>query len=274
MDIILSACEAMGIYSYKKMRQGVRSAMKYFVLTIFVCLLIQVTASRAGKMIWHEGTTSKYFDSAPASELLSAPEYKTYRKLIREMDCGPAALLLNKAFIRRYPQFIDAAAPRGLQFGRWYTFYVSEKFPDPDFCMASLGLKQHEMMLARDGTKIGKFFTGDMRKPPLLYWKDWRYRDTFVLGLIMRATQDHKPALLEIAKLAKRGDVFNNGPDFEFYLIKRACHLGASCAPFDGRLKKLEKMVRAEKIRFAAQTAKKKNIVLEMVYGKIRPELR
>ncbi len=224
--------------------------------------------------MWHEGVKSKYFDSAPASELLSAEDYKVYKKQIKNLDCGPAALLLNKAFVRRYPQFSDAVAPRGTQFVRWFSFYVSHEFPDLDFCIDSLGLKHHEMMLSEEGIKIGKFFTGDLRKPPLLYGKEWRKRDTFVLSLIMRATQDHKPALLEVAKLARRGDVFKLGPDFEFYLIKRACHLGTSYAKYKKRLMELKKLGQPAKIKFAAQMAKKKNIVLEMVYGKIRPELK
>jgi len=248
--------------------------MKSTILTACIFLLWQATASSAEKMMWHEGVESKYFDSAPASELLSAPDYKTYLNLIKRMDCGPAALLLNKAFVRRYPQFSDAAAPRGDEFHRWFVYYVSHEFPDLDYCMDSLTLKHKEMMLAEDGTKIGKFFTGDMRKPPWRYRRAWRERDTSILSLLMRASQDHKPALQEIAKLAKRGDVFELGPNFEFYLIKRICHLGGPCALYEGRIKKLEKLIPAEKSKLTAQMAKKKNIVVKMVYGKVRPELK
>ncbi len=248
--------------------------MRAIILTACICSLFHTAASATDRMIWHEGFESRYFDSVPARELLFPADYKAYRKLIRNMDCGPAALLLNKAFVRRYPQFSDAAAPRGPQFIRWFTAYVSHEFPDLDFCMDSLRLKHHEMMLAEEGTKIGKFFTGDMRKPPLLYGKEWRKRDTLVLSLITRAAQDHKAALLETAKLARRGDVFETGPEFEFYLIKRVCYLGESCATYEKRLKELKKRIQPEKIRFATQMSQKKNIVLEMVYGKARPELK
>lgn len=230
------------------------------------------TASLAERMMWHEGVHRKYFNSAPASELLTAIEFKTYQKLIKQLDCGPAALLLNKAFVRRYPQFSDAAAPRGLQFVQWFVHYVSREFPDLDYCKDSLDLKHHEMMLAEDGTKIGKYFTGDMRKPPLLYFDKWRNRDTSVGSIILRAARDHIPAILEIAKLARRGDVFELGADFEFYLIKRACHLGYPCAQREERLKELEKLFSPEKSKLTAQMAKQKNIVLEMVYKKNRKE--
>ncbi len=240
--------------------------MRYVIMTSFI--FFSATASWAEKMMWNEGIETKYFDSAPASVLLTASKYKAYRKLIKDMDCGPAALMLNKAFVQRYPQFSDAAAPRGPQFIRWYVHFVSHEFPDLDFCMDSLKLKHHEMMLAQDGTKIGKYFSGDMRKPPLLYFDEWRDRDHYVESIILRAAQDHKPALLEIAKLAKRGDVFELDPDFEYYLIKRACHLGASCVIYEERLKILEKMAVPEKIKQGAQMAKQKNIVLDMVYGR------
>lgn len=242
--------------------------MRYMIWSVILCSFFLVKASLAEKMMWHEGKVSKYFDSVPAGELLTAPEYRAYRKLINQMDCGPAALLLNKAFVKRYPQFSDAAAPRGPEFMRWFVFYVSREFPDLDFCMDSLELKYHEMMLAQDGTNIGRFFTGDMHKPPLLYRREWRERDTSILSILTRAARDHIPAILEIAKLAKRGDVFDIGADFEYYLIKRACHLGAPYATYEMRLKELEKLVSPEKIKLATQMARQKNVVLEIIYGK------
>jgi hypothetical protein len=237
--------------------------MRTTILTVFLHLFIMTTASIAEELMWNEGSVSKYFDSAPASQLLSTSKYEAYQKLINKKDCGPAALLLNKAFVKRYPQFSNVAAPRGEQFIRWFVYYVSHEFPDLNFCMDSLELKQHEMMLAQSGTKVGKYFRGSFRKPPLLYWEGWRKRDRFVRGIIHRAAKDHPPALLEIAKLVRRGDVFKLGADFEFYLIRRACHLGIPCKAHKKRLNELKKSISPENATRMASLASSENIVLK-----------
>ena len=240
--------------------------MRTIILAVLLQLFVMATMSIAKEIRWYD---EGGFKSAPASELLSVPEYKTYQKLISEKDCGPAALLLNKAFVKRYPQMSDAAAPRGAKFMRWFVHFVSLKFPDLDFCLDSLKLKHVEMYLAQDGTKIGKYFRGDLRKPPLLYWKEWQDRDHFVGSIVLRAAKDHPPALLEIAKLVKRGDVFDLKSDFEFYLIKRACHLNYPCEAYTTRLNELENAISPDIAKQMTLLASSENIVLKKL-GRIK----
>ena len=125
------------------------------------------------------------------------------------------------------------------------------------------------MNLAEGGTKIGKYFRGDLRRPPLLYSKEWQDRDHFVHGIILRAAKDHPPALLEIAKLVRRGTVFDLGSDFEFYLIKRACHLGYRCEAYDKRLNELKKSISPKFALRMTSLASAENIVLKKL-GRIK----
>ena len=158
------------------------------------------------------------------------------------MKCDEAYSLLNKAFVSHYPQYEHATENGGTGYRDWRAHIVPLYYPDADLCSDVENLQFSEMLAKRIGAKIGAYVYGKQWREnlPINYNETWASRDWMIGGIITLASDGHHPALIELAKLHQRGDVFEAGPEAEYYLLKRACHYNVRCEEIMSRIAELE----------------------------------
>jgi len=241
--------------------------MNRIVVLAMTALVAFAAPSHSDELRYVKDRAFHYFDAAPLPELFSSKDFAKYQTFLKEENCPAAAAMLNLAFIERYPQFSNVGIGRS-NFNFWYKIYVPYKYFSLHFCVVKDQLRRVEKKIVTSDKPVGFY---SLRRPPP--WPDgyeplWRDRDIAVHGFITLASLDYIPGLLALANLVVRGDVIDLGRDFEFYLIKRACHLGHDCSDFKVRFSELEKLVPPEKQSSAANNAKRHNMVEELVFDR------
>ncbi|MGI9370980.1 MAG: hypothetical protein ACR2OJ_00665 [Hyphomicrobiales bacterium] len=178
---------------------------------------------------------------APAKEIFDGEDYQTYRSLLKQLKCDEAISLLNKAFVAHYPQYNHAAEPDGRTYSDWKALAMSHYYPEASFCSSVEYLEIFEDSAKREGKPLGLFVEYVKRwSPPSNYNDAWSSRDSMIGGIVDSADHGHHPALIELAKLHQRGDVFEAGPEAEYYLLKPACHCNVRCEEIMPRIAELE----------------------------------
>ena len=118
-------------------------------------------------------------------------------------------------------------------------------YPAAALCEGLQQLSDQEEITRKTNAPIGVYLSGKRRKEPKPegYKKSWFFRDIIISTIFDLAVDGYHPALPEIAKLYRRGDIFEAGPEAEYYLLKRACHFGVMCAELAPRIGELEKQI-------------------------------
>ncbi len=201
----------------------------------------------------------RFFESAPAEELMSKNEYKYYTRALEKLDCDLAGILLNTAFIRNYPQFEqarlkhDCLSDRGC--AHWSRF-SGFSFDEYGFCKRVSDFNEAEYEIRIHDMTPPKF---NMR----LYWQSKRdenywvgMRDSSIVLIYYLADADYIPALLKIGELLRRGDVLISSIEAEYFVLRRACFLGyEQCSGLEPRLAELQNMLAPDRITLLEETS-------------------
>lgn len=202
------------------------------------------------------------FDYLPAKDLMSESEYKYYQMALSNLDCDVADLLLNTAFIQQYPKMQRYRLVQDCDHDKGcsdWEFNVVSMFVEYGYCEALSNFKKAEyeirihdwtapkatMTLSIDGQKYDN------------YWI--KQRDLMLVMMAGIAQKDFVPALLKIAELLHRGDVFVPSIEIEYYALNRACYVGyEKCDDLAPRLTELKKELSPERAESIEQQANAK----------------
>jgi len=215
---------------------------------VFFCtwLFVQCSgAALAEEFFSFDGENVYMAELAGAKDVLGSERHKTYMELLRRGECDDAISLLNKAFVAYYPQYAHATENGGRGYRDWLAHVVSDVYPAAALCSKLENLSAQEKITKELYAPIGVYLSGKRRKEPKPegYKKSWFFRDIIISNIIQLAVDGYHPALPEIAKLYRRGDLIEAGPKAEYYLLKRACHFGVMCAELAPRIGELEKQI-------------------------------
>lgn len=224
-----------------------------------LCLIAETAAEAPLDFLFKEDGTYAPFETKPAKELMTAAELAEYQSSLRDLECDAAALDLNKAFVRAYPQFARALKKEGVKYDRNYsawTGYAFSRFHEFGFCVLICHLQEIEKEITALAISPPKYVfrefgqTIENDHPPV------RSRDLSIRSLVRLAHEGHTPALVKIAEFVRRGDLFDVGANVEFYLLTRACHLGHDCTAIDARLNELAALLPAGRREAVANKAR------------------
>ena len=207
----------------------------------------QVSLERTKVLLFDETGTPRIYPSKPANEFLSGKEFRDYSLALERFDCDLASRILSVAFVRENPSFRPPASapscPGGSECHNWSGF-IRLRFPEYGFCAAVVGLNSIEAEIRAQNIVPPKY-----KKAPE-WWIETQYdndliesRDYKLAVLISLARNDHKPALLKLADLVRRGDVFNVGGDVEYFLRVKACSGEDVCPGQEARLADLRQQL-------------------------------
>jgi len=213
--------------------------------------LAEVQTVDSEQLLFGTDSDRSRFKTKPAQELMSKREYHAYRQALDSLDYDAAGKLLNSAFIREYPQFKRARLKPDCfkdRDCRYWAMYANSTFLEYGYCWSMLEFQttQHELSLKN-------------LKPPKFAQKPWpkkthysnrwvRRRDGALTVMIGQAELNHTPALIKLASLVRRGDVFHADDEIEYYLLQRACHSGGDCAAISSRMAELSGRIAPERI--------------------------
>ncbi len=192
------------------------------------------------------------FESKPARELMTPKEFEDYDRALKEWDCAAANRVLNKAFVRHYPLFKDALmvsqCRRSPHCHHW-RMYSQSQFREYGFCVTMTGFRKAEDEIRRQRIPQQKFrMKAGWREETVYDNTSVEARDHNINVLISKARLSYRPALVKLAELVRRGDLFNAGEDVEYYLRKRACIVGEHCRQPDQRMEELRTHIGAKRV--------------------------
>ena len=202
------------------------------------------------QLMWGTDHNKSRFKSKPARKLMTMSDYKTYRRALKALDCESAGRLLNRSFIRQYPQFSRARlVPECLKNRdcRYWLIYANSSFLDYGFCRALSGLNNAENDLRERDIVPPKFALRPWPQKTKYANQFVRRRDEALALLISQAELGYLPAMTKLAALIRRGDVFNAGDEAEFYILQRGCVTSGDCAVLAHRLAELRKQIAPER---------------------------
>jgi hypothetical protein len=187
-----------------------------------------------------------WFESKPAKAMMSAGEFRRYDRALSSLDCPTAAQILNTAFIRTYPQYARARLKPDCSGDLdcfYWEHYAAVYFDEFGFCVSLRDFRERDRELREKNPKPPKF--------ALKYdAKDYRYddrlleaRDLSLSGIIGNVSSGYEPARKMIVRLLRRGDVFNAGPEVEYYLLRRGCVEEPDCSSSQDRLAELRAQI-------------------------------
>ena len=209
------------------------------------------------------------FESKPAQDLMPKSEYARYLAALNELKCEAAEQILNAAFVREYPQFARARkkkdTPVDFDYEAW-SRYADTEFDEYSFCLSYSWLRETEERLRVRGVSIPKYTHYGQAEQGHYDNRLIEGRDLSLRAMLDIARDDYIPALIALAELVRRGDVFDAGPDMEFYLITRACHLGHDCAKLRGRVDELNDMLSASRRDELTKQAHAKSSIVDYVF--------
>ncbi|PHS27016.1 MAG: hypothetical protein COA84_05025 [Robiginitomaculum sp.] len=197
------------------------------------------------------------FKSMPAKELMSDGEFKYYTQAVENLECELASILLNRAFIRQYPQF-DRTKLKRQCLGDKECFYWEASsgviFDGYAYCKAASGfnMDEYEIRIQRlTPPKFNaRFILDDVQYDN--YWVEMR--DHNIAMLIGLAKRDYILALIKIGELLQRDDVFVQSKEVEYYVLSRACFLDdEACADLVPRLAELKSALPLERATLVEQ---------------------
>lgn len=221
--------------------------MKFNYLKLFVLAagIFLAHPALGEELFWYEGNKVHVAELAPAAVILGLERNVVYQELLEQKKCYQAMKLLNTAFREYYPQYAEAVKPYGRHYNEWRAFVVRENFHALAYCKDLTGFEAKERDIARTKTAVGPFLILKLAgkpKPPE-YGRLWRDRDEYLVGFLSLAFDGYHEVLLKLAEIVRRGDIFEAGPEAEYYLLRRACHFGVDCAAHGPRIAELEKLV-------------------------------
>lgn len=202
------------------------------------------------QLMWGTDHNKSRFKSKPARELMTMSEYETYRRALKALDYESAGRLLNRSFIRQYPQFRRARlVPDCLKSRdcRYWLIYANSSFLEYGICRALLGLGRAENDLRQHGIIPPKFALQPWPLETKYANQFVRRRDEALALLISQAALSYLPAITKLAELIRRGDVFNAGDEAEYYILKRGCVTNGDCAVLAHRLAELREKITPER---------------------------
>jgi hypothetical protein len=191
------------------------------------------------------------FRSKPARALMSDAEFRRYTQALQLLDCETAGAVLNTAFIRLYPQFQRARLkPRcgSDRDCRYWRHYANVNFKEFGYCIAIVKLRTAEQELRQRNVVAPKFALKPWRQRTEYenYWVEARDRNLAIL--ISQAETNYTPALIRLAALVRRGDIFNADEVAEYYILRRACILGHDCTTLAHRLAYLRRLIAPKRL--------------------------
>jgi hypothetical protein len=209
------------------------------------------------------------FESKPANDLMTKAEHERYLAALSELECETAEQILNGAFVREYPRFTRARkkkdTPVDLDYEAWWR-YATAEFDEYSFCLSHKHFKEADAELRKQGKPAPKYTHYEPTEQRHYDNRVVEGRDLALRAMLSNASDDYPPALVVFAELVRRGDLFDAGPDMEFYLLTRACHLGHDCARLRARLDELGDMLPANRREELTETARAKSSIVEYVF--------
>lgn len=189
------------------------------------------------------------FRSKPARELMSKTEFASYKRALADLDCTSANQILNTAFVRAYPVFRDARlgshCPLASYCHHW-RHYSRSSFFEYGYCKTIKTLAQLESDIRLRGYPQQKFKLkpGWGKAATNSYRNHWmKRRDLNLATLIYNAQSGYRPALIKLADLIRRGDLFKAGNDVEYFVLQRACLVGGGCRDLTHRVSELRSKI-------------------------------
>ena len=212
-----------------------------------------LTFGKNGKMLG--------FKAKSARQMMSKLEYDSYVNALAKQNCHDAHILLNKAFIREYPQFERARIKPNCTKDRdcrYWAHYARVNFKEYGHCEAVRRLQIAERKIHQIYVTPPKFRLNWWRERTIYNDRLIEGRDRSLAIMIGQAQSDYRPALIMLARLVKRGDVFNAGEETEYYILQRACNIGSDCNALSPRLAELRKVIAPERILVIEAKAREK----------------
>ena len=183
-------------------------------------------------LVFNEAGRYAPFESRPPSELMPPAEYSRYQASLAALDCDAAETMLNAAFVRAYPQFRAVAKPTDdrydFNYRNWY-LYAQSYFNDLGLCISVSQFVVGQAALQEAGVALPQYWDARVGDDNRYESTDLESRDQGLSGIIHGADVNYPPALVELAELISRGDLFHAGDDVELMLRIRTCHLGHAC---------------------------------------------
>ncbi len=237
------------------------SCLKYFlpVIVLLICFSQSAADEKVLDFDYTEDGQFRPFPSMPARDLMTSKEHAGYNYLLDTLQCEAAKYILNTAFVREYPQFSAALKCRdgrhNPSYNRW-DIYAPGYFNELGFCESRRDFMVSEAHLDMD-TQSPIPYRAE-RRDERLYYPDRHLmrRNSNIRSILYHADRDHAPALVFVADLVRRGDLFAAGDEVELYLLTRACHLGHDCGPLSDRIESLRESVPDHRERHVAIRAK------------------
>ncbi len=217
------------------------------------------------------------FRTKLARELMTKSEFDAYQDAIHKLDCAPAEKILNRAFVRAYPQFARIKAGPNCQSSDcfYWKWYATTNFRAYRYCTTRVDLRLIERWIVLDGILSLQFSPAPRWQKPrdrakrqaykeqLLFMRDYR-----VSRLITLAGYSYRPALVFLARRIRQNDLFNAGPDVEFLILQHACFHAPDCRALMPRIKTLRSALPQQRAAYIATRANRPKLypwVLEKV---------
>lgn len=214
------------------------------LVLLLIATLIGLTMHFQNRPLVEKMFKLSTFDYLPAKDLMSKSGYKYYQMALDNLDCDVADVLLNTAFIRQYPKMKRHRLIQDCDHNKGcsgWEFNVVGMFIEYGFCVALSGFNKAEYEIRIHGLSPPKA-TMKLSIDGQEYDNYWvQNRDLKLLMMAGIAQKDFVPALLKIAELLRRGDVFVPSIEAEYYVLNRACYVGyEKCDDLAPRLAELK----------------------------------
>jgi len=204
------------------------------------------------------------FQSKPARQMMSEEEYTIYIQMLSDFDCKNANWVLNRAFVRQYPQYERARLKPNCgddRDCRKWSSYVSIHFDGYAHCTAMVSWNKVERELRQRNIEPPEFrWPGLLRngrqKREVYNNNIVEDRDRALAKLIFIAENNYAPSLIKLAALVRRGGVFNADGEIEYYILRRACLFGDDCAIISPRLAELYQDLAPDRIAIIEKKAR------------------
>ncbi len=203
--------------------------------------------SRSDVLFMSDGTYAP-FKTKPAKDLMTREEYRDYLDALNKLDCKQAEEQLRGAFVRSYPQFsttikrapetnAEAADVKSYRWG----IYAGVQFVGYGFCGSYTRFLELENQISQSKIPARKYIARTIDQDNYYDKSLLSLRDNSLAAMIVSADKGYVPALITIAQLLRRGDLFDIGSEteVEFYLLQRVCYLGRECSLVDARVQEL-----------------------------------
>ncbi len=205
--------------------------------------------SRSDVLFMSDGTYAP-FKTKPAKDLMTREGHRDYLDALNKLDCERAEEQLRAAFVRNYPQFSTTVkkapetsdAAKDVKSYRW-GLYAGVQFPGYGFCVSYSSFRDFENQIRQSNMTVRKYKARPLGQNPFDDKSLIALRDRALRAMIISGEMGYGPALIVIAQLIRRGDIFRGlfdvDAEAEYYFLKRACHLGYNCEPVNKRLEEL-----------------------------------